>query len=106
MTSDEYKGLLAKMIAEPDTAQDTANAIIDEIAKDAKASSDFAETAKKESEEKDAKIGALESEVNRYKAQEFLGTMGQQNTEPFDPVQAAADIAATIINPHYKKEGK
>lgn len=104
MTSDEYKGLLAKMIAEPDTANDTASAILAEIEKDAKTASDFTDEAKKEATEKDEKIKALETEVNHYKAQEFLGTMGEQQTAPFDPVQNAVDIAAKIINPHYKEK--
>lgn len=103
MTNDDYKALLAKIIAEPDTAQDTATAIMKEIEADAKTASDFQETAKKDAEDKDAKIKDLEAQVNHYKAQEFLGTMGQQS-KPFDPIQNAVDIASTIINPIKPKE--
>lgn len=106
MSNDDYKALLAKMIADPDTANDTASAIIAEIEKDATAANEFAEAARKEVQEKDDKIKALESDINKYKAQEFLGTMGNQNAEPFDPIKNAVDIAATIINPHYNEKEK
>lgn len=73
MTTEEYKGLLAKMIAEPDTANDTANAILEEIAKDFQ----YIATAKDTITANEEKIKDLTSKVNSYKAREFLGTFGK-----------------------------
>lgn len=105
MKNEEYKALLASMIADPDKANDVANTILTEIGKDADAAATAAEEAKKLNEGLAAKNKELTDSVNKYKVREFMGTMGQPE-KPYDPIQAAVDIAAKIINPHYGEKEK
>lgn len=78
MTTEEYKGLLAKMIAEPDTANDTAHSILEEIEKDFQ----YINTAKDTITANEEKIKDLTSKVNSYKAREFLGVFGKPEEKP------------------------
>lgn len=88
MTSEDYKGLLAKMIAEPDTAQDTAKSILDEIDKDFA----FLATAKTQISSSEEKIKDLETKVNSYKAKEFLSTFGKPGGDGTDETKPVTGI--------------
>lgn len=88
MTSEEYKGLLAKMIAEPDTANDTATAILAEIDKDFA----YLSTAKTQIAAGEEKIKDLETKVNGYKAREFLNTFGKPGGEGTDETKPVNGI--------------
>lgn len=105
MKNEEYKALLASMIAEPDKANDVANTILTEIGKDADAANTTLSEAKKLNEELTAKNKELTDSVNKYKAQEFLGTVSQPK-EPLDPLKEAVRIASYVINPYHEKEDK
>lgn len=102
MTQEEYKGLLAKMIADPDTASDTANSILEEIGKD------FAVTgeAKKQLAEKDDKIKTLTSQVNSYKAREFLGTFGGDAPKEEPPKERGIDWDKILKDAEVTEDGK
>lgn len=103
MTSEEYKGLLAKMIAEPDTAQDTATAILEEIGKDFA----YLATAKDQIAAGEQKVKDLESKVNRYKAREFLSTFGKPEGEGSDEKKDVSGIDwDTLLKNAEVKDGK
>lgn len=106
MTNEEYKAKLALMISDPDNAQSVASGILDDIAKDRKEYEDAATVSKTNADALSAKIKELTAQVNKYKAAEFMGSLGAGNPEPFDPVANAINIAAKVINPHYGEEDK
>lgn len=100
MTNDEYKGLLASMIAEPDKANDTAKQVLEAIAADAKANADAQAEIRKQYAEQKTQLDALTKQVNEYKAKEFLGSVGGGgDPEPYDPIAEAVKIAQQVINP-------
>lgn len=102
MTKEEYKGLLAKMIAEPDTANDTANSILEEIEKDFTVT----EEAKKQIAAKDDQIKTLTSTVNSYKAREFLGTFGGDPKKEDPPKEKGIDWDKILKDAEVKEDGK
>ena len=99
MTIDECKTLLASMISDPDSASSIADNIISELQSDE-------EKRNKETEALNAKVADLTKTVNSYKAREFLGTLGNQKNEPYDPIKEAVKIASKIINPNGEGEDK
>lgn len=105
MKLEEYKALLAQMIAEPDKAKDTADSIFAEMEKDEKARVDEDNAIKEEAAKNTAKIADLTSEINKMKAQQFLGTIGKPEEKP-DPKEEAARILSYIINPPKQEDKK
>lgn len=106
MTIDEYRGLMAQIIADPSQAETIGGTLIDEITKDNEAHLAEMEEAKTELETANKSVKDLTDSVNKYKAKEFMGAIGKPEEKPFNPLQNAVDIAAKIINPHYGEKEK
>lgn len=104
MKSEEYKALLAKMIADPDTAQETAGSIMEEIDKDFA----YIATAKDTITKGEEKIKDLTTQVNAYKAREFLGTFGkpEEKEEEEKPKQRGIDWDAILKDAEVNTDGK
>lgn len=103
MTHDEYKGLLAKIISDPDSAADTAASILDEIDKDFA----YIPTAKQTIAANEEKIKDLTSKVNSYKAREFLGVMGAPDVKQEEkPKEKGIDWDALLSGAEENTNGK
>ena len=106
MTIDECRTLLASMISDPDSASSIADNIISELQSDEEKRNKETEDKKTETGALNAKVADLTKQVNSYKAREFLGTLGNQKSEPYDPIKEAVKIASKIINPNGEGEDK
>lgn len=103
MTHEEYEGLLKTMLEKPDDAAETAKSILAEIDKDAEASTQASETAKKSYTELETKLKETEKKLNDEKVKNFLGERGEEKKQPTLNEQVDT-ILKTFINPHYGKE--
>lgn len=103
MTHDEYNNLLAKMIAEPDSAPDTAKSILEAIDNDTTMSKEATDKATADYADLEAKYKDIEKKYNAERAKNFLGERGNVNQEKTLD-ETVDDIIKSIINP--KKEDK